>query len=280
MERERALKSFDKLLEIMDRLREGCPWDREQSMESLRPLTIEETYELSEAILHKDSANISKELGDLLLHIVFYAKIGDEQGSFDISDVIDSLCDKLVYRHPHVFGSTQVNGSRDVIENWEQLKGKEKSGNKSLLSGVPESLPSLIKAYRIQDKARAVGFDWDVREQVWDKVKEEIGEFERELSSLKSQPSLSNSFEFSEGGEGVAVEQEFGDLLFSLVNAARLYNINPDTALEMTNKKFIKRFNFLEDKVIKSGKSLKELSLEQMEEIWIEAKNFDKDGRG
>lgn len=279
MKRERALKSFDKLLEIMDRLREGCPWDREQSMESLRPLTIEETYELSEAILHKDSANISKELGDLLLHIVFYAKIGDEQGSFDISDVIDSLCDKLVYRHPHVFGSTQVNGSRDVIENWEQLKGKEKSGNKSLLSGVPESLPSLIKAYRIQDKARAVGFDWDVREQVWDKVKEEIGEFEREVIASESQPLASKSVEFSEGGEGGAVEQEFGDLLFSLVNAARLYNINPDTALEMTNKKFIKRFNFLEEKVIKSGKLLKELSLEQMEEIWIEAKNFDKDGR-
>ncbi len=279
MKRERALKSFDKLLEIMDRLREGCPWDREQSMESLRPLTIEETYELSEAILHKDSANISKELGDLLLHIVFYAKIGDEQGSFDISDVIDSLCDKLVYRHPHVFGSTQVNGSRDVIENWEQLKGKEKSGNKSLLSGVPESLPSLIKAYRIQDKARAVGFDWDVREQVWDKVKEEIGEFEREVIAAESQPLASKSVEFSEGGEGGAVEQEFGDLLFSLVNAARLYNINPDTALEMTNKKFIKRFNFLEEKVIKSGRSLKELSLEQMEEIWIEAKNFDKDGR-
>ena len=279
MKRERALKSFDKLLEIMDRLREGCPWDREQSMESLRPLTIEETYELSEAILHKDSANISKELGDLLLHIVFYAKIGDEQGSFDISDVIDSLCDKLVYRHPHVFGSTQVNGSRDVIENWEQLKGKEKSGNKSLLSGVPESLPSLIKAYRIQDKARAVGFDWDVREQVWDKVKEEIGEFEREVIAAESQPLASKSVEFSEGGEGGAVEQEFGDLLFSLVNAARLYNINPDTALEMTNKKFIKRFNFLEEKVIKSGKLLKELSLEQMEEIWIEAKNFDKDGR-
>ncbi len=279
MKRERALKSFDKLLEIMDRLREGCPWDREQSMESLRPLTIEETYELSEAILHKDGVNISKELGDLMLHIVFYAKIGDEQGSFDISDVIDSLCDKLVYRHPHVFGSTQVNGSRDVIENWEQLKGKEKSGNKSLLSGVPESLPSLIKAYRIQDKARAVGFDWDVRDQVWDKVKEEIGEFEREVIAAESQPLASKSVEFSEGGEGGAVEQEFGDLLFSLVNAARLYNINPDTALEMTNKKFIKRFNFLEKKVIKSGKSLKELSLEQMEEIWIEAKNFDKDGR-
>ncbi|MDP3452115.1 MAG: nucleoside triphosphate pyrophosphohydrolase [Bacteroidales bacterium] len=276
MERERTLKSFDKLLGIMDRLRESCPWDREQSMESLRPLTIEETYELSDAILEKDSDNIKKELGDLLLHIVFYAKIGDEQGAFDISGVIDSLCDKLIYRHPHVFAQTLVNGSKDVVENWEQLKGKEKSGNRSLLSGVPASLPSLVKAYRIQDKARAVGFDWDVREQVWDKVKEEIEEFEREVIIAESEVLESKRESFPEGGEGTPAEQEFGDLIFSLVNAARLYNINPDTALEMTNKKFIKRFNFLEQKTKTMGKSLKDLSLEQMEVIWEEAKKIDK----
>lgn len=259
MNRDKALKSFEKLLDVMDRLRVECPWDREQTNESLRSLTIEETYELSEAILNKDNFNISKELGDLLLHIVFYAKIGEESGEFDISVVMDRLCDKLIYRHPHVFSTTEVAGTVDVIKNWEQLKGKEKDGNRSLLAGVPASMPSLVKAYRIQDKARAVGFDWEEREKVWDKVKEELAEFEQELKNreIENEP---------------AVEQEFGDLLFSLVNVARLYDIDPDSALEMTNKKFIRRFNYLEKKVKESGKSLKNLTLEQMDVLWNEAK--------
>ena len=267
MNKEKALESFGRLLDIMDRLRKECPWDREQTMESLRPLTIEETYELSEAILEKDDFNISKELGDLMLHIVFYAKIGDENGSFDIANVMDLLCDKLVYRHPHVFSDTSVNGTGDVVKNWEQLKGLEKNGNKSLLSGVPSSMPSLVKAYRIQDKARAVGFDWQERSQVWEKVKEEIGEFEDELK---------NGGEAGvEGGSGNRAEQEFGDLLFSLVNAARLYKINPDTALEQSNKKFISRFNYLEKKVKAKGLNLKDITLEQMDLLWNEAKEHN-----
>ena len=267
--RAAAVSSFLRLLDIMDQLREKCPWDREQTMESLRPLTIEETYELSDAILKRDSFNISKELGDILLHIVFYAKIGSEQGSFDITDVIEKLSDKLVYRHPHVFSKTEVEGSQDVIRNWEQLKSKEKDGNKSLLSGVPNSLPALVKAYRIQDKARAVGFDWEERTQVWDKVKEELAEFEEEMKKLGETDTVEDNVE---GGDGTMAEQEFGDLLFSLVNAARLYNINPDTALEMTNLKFIKRFGYLEETTIKQGRSLKEMTLAEMDAIWTEAK--------
>jgi XTP/dITP diphosphohydrolase len=270
MNREKAIESFGKLLDIMDRLRSECPWDKEQTMESLRPLTIEETYELSDAILSKDNMNISKELGDILLHIVFYAKIGSEGGSFDVENVIEGLCEKLIYRHPHVFSETEVSGTRDVIQNWESLKSKEKNGNKSLLSGVPASLPALIKAYRIQDKARAVGFDWQERSQVWDKVREEIGEFEKEAEMA--------NITGAEGGNGGRVEEEFGDLMFSLVNAARLYNINPDTALEMTNNKFIKRFNYLEKVSKERGLTLKNISLEQMDEIWEEAKKFDKNG--
>ena len=269
--RKTEISSFVRLLDIMDRLRAECPWDREQTTESLRPLTIEETYELSDAILKEDSFNVSKELGDLLLHIVFYAKIGSEQGDFNITDIINRLCDKLVYRHPHVFSETEVEGSKDVIQNWEQLKREEKDGNKSLLSGVPASLPSLVKAYRIQDKARAVGFDWDEPVQVWDKVKEELAEFEEELKSSEAADIASNV----EGGEGTKIEQEFGDLIFSLVNAARLYNINPDTALEMTNNKFIKRFGYLEEKTIKQGRSLKEMSLAEMDSIWEEAKKSE-----
>jgi len=256
--REKEIKAFVRLLDIMDELREKCPWDREQTFESLRSLTIEETYELSESLLEMDNLKISKELGDILLHIVFYSKIASEKRLFDISDVMNRLCDKLVYRHPHVFGEVSVNGSKDVIENWEALKSTEKDGNKSLLSGVPSSMPSLIKAYRMQDKARAVGFDWDKREQVWDKVKEEIAEFEQESerSGMK--------------------EEEFGDLLFSLVNAARLYDINPDTALELTNRKFIRRFNFLEKQVAARGFSLKDISLEEMDRIWNQAKEREK----
>lgn len=228
-------------------------------MESLRPLTIEETYELSEAILMNDNKNISKELGDILLHIVFYAKIGKEQKNFDISDVMNLLCDKLIYRHPHVFGEKEVSGSQEVISNWENLKTKEKDGNKTILSGVPESLPSVVKAYRMQDKARAVGFDWDVKEDVWNKVKEELTEFESELRSTSD-----NNLE--------RAEKEFGDLMFSLINAARLYKINPDSALEMTNMKFRKRFDFLEQRVKSQGRSLKEMTLEEMDVIWEESK--------
>ncbi len=305
MKREKALESFGRLLDVMDRLRKECPWDREQTMESLRPLTIEETYELSEAIIADDSFNVSKELGDLLLHIVFYAKIADEKGLYDIADVADRLCDKLIYRHPHVFGATEVEGAGDVVKNWEQLKRREKNGNKSVLSGVPSSMPSLVKAYRIQDKARAVGFDWERREDVWGKVKEELREFEELMmnqaggsadSVLGSADSVAGSViggdviskDISsnsedtvedkgsgvnvEGGNGGRLEEEFGDLLFSLVNAARLWNINPDTALENTNRKFVKRFNYIESVVKERGLSMGEVSLEEMDRLWNEAK--------
>ena len=257
-ERDNTLKAFNRLLDIMDELREKCPWDREQTIESLRPLTIEETYELSDAILNHDVKGVSKELGDILLHIVFYAKIGSEQKTFSMENVIDQLCDKLIYRHPHVFGTTAVAGSGEVVENWEKLKMTEKDGNKSVLSGVPSGLPALIKAYRIQDKVRAVGFDWDEREQVWDKVAEELAEFREELIK----------------GDAPNMEAEFGDVLFSLVNAARLYGINPETALECTNRKFIQRFNYLEQETLKKGRSLKEMSLQEMDAIWEQAKNI------
>lgn len=270
MDRTKAMEAFGRLLDVMDRLRDECPWDREQTMESLRPLTIEETYELSEAVLARDNYNISKELGDLLLHIVFYAKIGDEQNSFDITKVIDLLCDKLIFRHPHVFSDQHVSKSEEVVKNWEQLKGIEKGGNRSLLAGVPNSMPSLVKAYRIQDKARAVGFDWKERGDVWAKVKEELMEFEAEL--LKNESTNDENLLQREG--------EFGDLLFSLVNAARLYNINPDSALEMTNLKFITRFNYIEKAVKQSGGSIKELSLEEMDKLWEEAKKVENGHNG
>jgi len=271
MGREEEIKAFVRLLDIMDELREKCPWDREQTTESLRPLTIEETYELSDAIMNSDDFNISKELGDIMLHIVFYSKIGSEKGTFNIADVMNRCSDKLVYRHPHVFAQTQVSGAREVVENWEQLKRKEKDGNKTILSGVPASLPSLVKAYRIQDKVRAVGFDWEKREQVWDKVREEIGEFEYEMK--KNYPGEKNG-----GSETLAddkLEGEFGDLLFSIINAARLYNINPDTALEMTNRKFISRFGYLEGVAAKRGLSLKNMTLGEMDSIWNEAKDLE-----
>ncbi len=252
MKRENQLKAFERLLDIMDELREKCPWDRKQTMESLRPNTIEEVYELSDAIMADDLHNVAKELGDVLLHVVFYSKIGDEKGSFDIADVCNLLCDKLVYRHPHVFGDTAVKNVEDVLKNWEQLKQTEKDGNKTVLSGVPASLPSLIKAYRMQDKARAVGFDWEDREEVWAKVKEEIAEFEENPS-----------------------EEELGDIIFSLVNAARLYDLNPDTALEKTNGKFRRRFGYVEEKAKEQGRKLKEMTLEEMDALWNEAKTTE-----
>lgn len=255
---EEKLKSFEKLLLIMDELREKCPWDKEQTFESIRNLTIEETYELADAILKNDMIEIRKEIGDLLLHIVFYSKIGSETGSFDIKDVIDGLCKKLIFRHPHVFGDVDVNNSSEnVKENWEELKQKE--GNKSVLSGVPGSLPALIKANRVQEKVRAVGFDWEKREQVWEKVQEEFAELHAEIKANDQEK----------------IEKEFGDLLFSIVNAARLYGVDPETALERTNLKFIKRFNYLEENTIKKGRSLKNMNLDEMNEIWEEAKKYD-----
>lgn len=253
------LDSFQKLLEIMDELREKCPWDREQTMDSIKNNTVEETYELIDAIINKDISNIKKEIGDLLLHIVFYSKIGSETNDFDIKDVIDALNEKLVHRHPHVFGVVDVNGSSKKVEqNWEELKQQEKDGNSTVLGGVPVSLPALIKANRIQGKARAVGFDWENREQVWDKVNEEMGELKVEI----------------EKGDADEMENEFGDLLFSVVNAARLYGIDPESALERTNRKFIKRFNYLESKTLKKGKKLKNMTLQEMDVIWNEAKGL------
>jgi len=257
---ENHKNQFARLLQIMDQLRENCPWDKKQTLESLRTLTIEETYELSDAIIKNDLQEIKKELGDLLLHIVFYSKIGSETGAFDISDVIQSLTEKLIYRHPHIFGNDTAKDDTEVLEKWEQLKLKEKGRDKKVLGGVPSSLPALIKAYRIQDKVRGVGFDWDEREQVWDKVNEEIGELKEEL--IKN-PSSAEA------------EQEFGDLFFSLINAARLYGINPENALERTNLKFIKRFSYLEEKTLKQGMNLKEMPLAEMDKIWQEAKQFD-----
>ncbi len=253
---EEKLRAFERLLDVMDELREKCPWDREQTLESLRNLTIEETYELADAILDQDLEEIRKELGDLMLHVVFYSKIGSEKKAFDIADVLNGICDKLVFRHPHVFGEREVKDANEVLENWEELKIKE--GNPSVLSGVPVSLPAMIKAHRIQDKVRAVGFDWDEKEQVWDKVTEEIQEVKHELIN---------------GQEHEKMEDEIGDLLFSVINAARLYNVEPETALERTNRKFIHRFKFLESKAREMNRSLKEMSLEEMEAIWQEAKS-------
>lgn len=263
--REEKLDAFGRLLDVLDELREKCPWDRKQTNESLRPNTIEETYELCDALVRGDKAETCKELGDVLLHVCFYAKIGQETGDFDIADVCHRLCDKLIFRHPHVFPphdepKSNAKTSEEVCEQWEQLKQKEKDGNKSVLSGVPRALPALIKAYRIQDKARNVGFDWEERCQVWDKVKEEIAEFEAEV----------------EGMDADRAESEFGDVLFSLVNAARLYDINPDNALERTNSKFIRRFNYLEDHTLKAGRKLTDMTLAEMDAIWEEAKKYEK----
>ena len=260
--KQEKMEALGQLLDILDELRVKCPWDRKQTNESLRTNTIEETYELCDAIMKDDNNNIKKELGDLLLHIVFYAKIGEEKAVFDIKDVCDSLCQKLIYRHPHVFGNAQAETAGKVEQNWEQLKLKEKGGNKTVLEGVPTSLPSVVKAHRIQDKARNVGFDWEEREQVWDKVKEEIGEFQAEVARMDKQKA----------------EEEFGDVMFSLINAARLYKINPDNALEHTNQKFIRRFNYVEAHSIKEGRNLHDMTLEEMDKLWEEAKALEKKG--
>ncbi len=254
--RQEKMEAFGQLLDVLDELRVKCPWDREQTNESLRTNTIEETFELCEALMNEDNTNIKKELGDLLLHIVFYAKIGEEKNAFDIKDVCDSLCQKLIYRHPHVFGDVEAKTAGKVEQNWEELKLKEKGGNKTVLEGVAKHLPSLVKAHRIQDKARNVGFDWEKKEDVWDKVNEELNELKTEINNMDSDK----------------MEAEFGDFFFSIINAARLYKINPDNALERTNQKFIRRFNYVEEHTIKQGKSLKEMSLQEMDKLWNEAK--------
>ncbi|MCM1440307.1 MAG: nucleoside triphosphate pyrophosphohydrolase [Roseburia sp.] len=258
--RDEKLNAFGEFLDVLDILRVKCPWDAKQTNESLRPNTIEEVYELCDALISEDTPNIKKELGDVLLHVAFYSKIAQEKGLFDIADVCNALVDKLKFRHPHIFGNEHVDNAEQVLQNWEQIKLKEKNGNKTVLSGVPNALPALIKANRIQEKARNVGFDWETPEQVWDKVKEEISEVEDEITSKNED----------------ALENEFGDLLFSVINAARLYGVDPENALEKTNKKFISRFNHVESRAKELNICLKDMTLQQMDEMWNEAKKLGK----
>ena len=262
--RDAQLKSFDRLLTIMDELREKCPWDRKQTIDSLRHLTIEETFELSDAILDQDLTEVKKELGDILLHIVFYAKIASEKNAFDIASVIDSLCEKLIRRHPHIYGDVDAQDEDAVKKNWEKIKLTEK-GNRAVLGGVPRSLPAMIKAMRIQEKARGAGFDWDEKQQVWEKVEEEMREFKEEFNVLEAGALDTEK-----------ATAEFGDLLFSLINYARFIDINPEEALEKTNKKFIRRFQYLEQVVKDQGRALDDLSLAEMDVIWNEAKKSEK----
>lgn len=283
--REEQMKAFGRLLDVLDQLREKCPWDKKQTNESLRPNTIEETFELCDALSRNDQHEVMKELGDVLMHVCFYAKIGSEKEQFDIADVLNHQADKLIFRHPHIYHPSQVGApepkplpygednserefanaktSEQVLQNWEQIKLKEKDGNKTVLSGVPAALPSLIKAYRIQDKARNVGFDWQKREDVWNKVREELAELEAELANEDKETST----------------DELGDFLFSVINAARLYHLNPDNALERTNRKFISRFNYIEEHSIRAGKPLTEMTLEEMDALWNEAKKAEKDSQ-
>ncbi len=313
------MKAFGRMLDVLDTLREKCPWDRKQTNESLRPNTIEETYELCDALIKGDTHDICKELGDVLLHIAFYARIGEENAQFDIADVCNALVDKLVFRHPHVYhpsqvgaecprplpyGETQyerefskVDNVAQVLDNWEQIKQREKDGNKSVLAGVPAALPSVIKAYRIQDKARHVGFDWEDRGDVWEKVREELGELETELkrsealdAGLETEPKRGEALDagLQQGrtpdtdrrktAQRRRTEGELGDFLFSVINAARLYKLNPDNALEMTNQKFIRRFNYIEQHSIKVGRPLTEMTLQEMDALWNEAKQHESDG--
>ena len=258
--KEEKLEAFGRLLDVLDTLREKCPWDRKQTNESLRTNTIEEVYELCDALMKDQPQEICKELGDVIMHVVFYSRIAQEKELFDIADVLNKQCDKLIFRHPHVYGDAVAESAGDVLKSWEQIKLKEKDGNKSVLSGVPSALPSLIKSYRVQEKAANVGFDWEKKEDVWKKVKEEIAEFEAEVGNMDKEKATS----------------EFGDVIFSLVNAARLYHINPDNALERTNQKFIRRFNYVEEHSIKAGKNLNEMSLEEMDLLWEEAKKHGK----
>ncbi len=257
---QEKIEAIGRIIDTLDILRVKCPWDKKQTNESLRPNTIEEVYELCEALINDDVVNIKKELGDVLLHVLFYAKIGEEKDQFDIADIADALNAKLIFRHPHVFGDVSVNDSHDVEQNWEQIKLKEKGGNKTVLAGVPSALPAMIKANRIQEKAANVGFDWAEHQQVWDKVREEITEVAQEIDNM----------------DKAKIEEEMGDLFFSLINASRLYGIDPENALEKTNKKFINRFNYLENKAREAGKNLKDMTLAEMDELWNEAKFLER----
>lgn len=257
--RQEKIEALGRVIDVLERLRVECPWDRKQTNLSLRPNTIEEVYELADALMDDDDANIRKELGDVLLHVLFYSKIGEEKDAFDIVDVCDALNAKLIFRHPHVFGQVKADDAETVVQNWEQLKLKEKGGNKTVLAGVPASLPALVKAFRIQEKAAHVGFDWEEKSQVWDKVKEEIAEFEAETDKMDTDK----------------MEAEMGDIFFALVNAARLYDITPENALERTNRKFTRRFNYLEQKVKESGRNIKDLTLAQLNELWEQAKTTE-----
>ena len=258
--KEEKMQAFGEFLDVLDTLRVKCPWDAKQTNESLRPNPVEEVYELVDALMADDTSNICKELGDVLLHVAFYSKIAEEKGEFDIADVCTKLKDKLIFRHPHIYSDVKADNADDVIQNWEQIKLKEKGGNKTVLSGVPSALPALIKANRIQEKARNVGFDWEEPAQVWDKVKEEINEVEAEIKN----------------GDTDKIDAEFGDLLFAVINAARLYGVNPENALERTNRKFISRFNYIEAKAKEQGKALKDMTLAEMDTLWNEAKSLDR----
>lgn len=267
--REEKLAALGEVLDTLDILRVKCPWDAKQTNESLRANTIEEVYELAQAILGNDNTNIRKELGDVLLHIFFYSKIGEEKQEFDIADVANSLNAKLIFRHPHVFGTTKAEDAHQVEQNWEQIKLKEKGGNRTVLEGVPESLPALIKAFRIQEKAANSGFDWEQPRQVWDKVREEIDEVEAEITQLENKSDLKANKEH--------LEEEFGDLIFAIINAARLYKINPENALEKCNRKFIRRFNYIEQQALSRGIKLNDMTLEEMDELWNEAKKKERE---
>ena len=272
---EEKLSQFGRVLDVMRKLRENCPWNAAQTMESLRPMTIEEVYELSDAILKKSGNDIEKELGDVHLHVVFYSRIAEERGDFDIADVMERLCEKMIFRHPHVFSDTKVADAQEVSENWEMLKTKEKGGNKRILSGVPDSLPPILKALAMQDKARGVGFDWECPSQVWDKVKEEQGEFQAELEAMAVEEEGLNVNVNEAPAPGSArdrAEEELGDFMFAVINAARLYGLNPDTALNRACDKFRRRFTYLEENTIRKGRNLTDMTLAEMDAIWDEGK--------
>ncbi|MCF0244930.1 MAG: nucleoside triphosphate pyrophosphohydrolase [Bacteroidaceae bacterium] len=268
--RQKQLDAINRLLDVLDRLRVECPWDKKQTYQSLRPNTIEETFELCDALMKEDKKNICKELGDVLMHVMFYAKIGSETNDFDIADVANQQADKLIFRHPHIYGEVKAETAEEVLQTWEKIKLKEKDGNKTVLAGVPASLPSLVKAYRIQDKTRNVGFDWENRKDVWKKVHEEIDELQAELERIDE--AAANGDEQQKMQAKADAEKEFGDVLFSMINAARLYKLNPDNALEHTNQKFIRRFNYIEKKANEQGRAISDLTLAEMDELWEEAK--------
>lgn len=267
LNKEKKLEAFERALDVMDKLREKCPWNHAQTIDTLRPMTLEEVYELSDAVLKKDDKALEKELGDVFLHVIFYAKIAEEEGRYDIADVMNKLCEKMIYRHPHVFSTTKVANAEDVSTNWEMLKAKEKGGNKRILSGIPDSLPPILKAYSMQDKARGVGFDWEEKQQVWDKVKEEQQELEIEFKALDTafdEESAKSAYE--------RAEEELGDFMFATINAARLYGVDPDTALNRACDKFRRRFTYLEENTIRQGRDLHDMTLAEMDAIWDEGK--------